>query len=451
MTHEISPERRRIIEWIDCITDGPPEPNVSTDKPSSVAPANNKLKRRWPWSPSSSIEMSSPTKRRRESQSSSLASSAHSQATDNAETPRVKKSHRPNLPARTPSQASKASKASSSRVSPTKQIADRQNKDSPVLIKQYDIEEPGIPPSLRRLWFALEMFSKGIGVISKSNEAEIAIAKEKSARFEPIQGDCFFDGTSTRDQLGPSPTVAQVLGILNVAKRCAEEKYDEASWNMCLHRDVLQLAVPMCSAEEDNVFFLPCPTAKILDKYIDSRGPGRKVDFCFVVEPGPQAANAITAIQHNDDLFSMSINHTDYQPLRCRPIVLSIESKAEGAGISDAQSQLLIWLEAQWRVLHRLASRVDPPHPLPDFLPAIIIDGHKWHFVASTNSGSKTTLWSDLFIGTTQQALGVYSIVCCLQYLSRWITNDYWPAFQRLLSPTAIPPATPNPAPNPTG
>ncbi|KAJ0382464.1 hypothetical protein COL922a_012523 [Colletotrichum nupharicola] len=366
MTDEISAERERIIEWIDCITDSLPEPIISADRKSpSVAPTDNELKRRWPWSPSSSIEMSSPTKRRRESQSSSLASSLHSHATDNADTPRGNKSLRPNLLARTPSQASKASKASSaSRVSPTKQIADRRNKSSPALLQQYDPDDPSIPTSLQRVWAALSSFTNGRGVISRSNEGEIAKAKEESARFASIDGDWFFDNNSTRDQLGPSPPVKKVMKILKVANICTNEKYDEASWNS--------------------------PTAKILDDYVDSRGGSRKIDFCFVVEPGPQAAQAITAIQYKDDLFSKSINHTDYEPLCCRPIVLSIESKPEGSGTNDGKAQLLIWLEAQWRQLHRLASRGDHHHPLPDFLPAIIIEGHKWYFVACTRDREKT-------------------------------------------------------------
>ncbi|KAJ0304352.1 hypothetical protein Brms1b_011250 [Colletotrichum noveboracense] len=415
MTDEMSPERQRIIEWIDCITDSLTEPIISADRKSpSVAPTDNKLKRRWPWSPSSSIEMSSPTKRRRESQSSSLASSSHSHATDNADTPRGNKSQRPNLLARTPSQASKASKASSaSRVSPTKQIADRRNKSSPALLQQYDPDDPSIPTSLQRVWAALSSFTNGRGVISRSNEDEIVKAKEKSARFASIDGDWFFDNNLTRDQLGPSPPVKKVMKILKLANICTNEKYDEASWNSCVHLKVLKLALPLSSADKDKVFFMPwyvnptcrcllqscpyakliipfSPTAKTLDDYVDSRGGSRKIDFCFVVEPGPQAAQAITAIQYKDDLFSKSINHTDYEPLRCRPIVLSIESKPEGSGTNDGKAQLLIWLEAQWRQLHRLASRGDHPHPLPDFLPAIIIEGHKWYFVACTRDREKT-------------------------------------------------------------
>ncbi|KAF4884398.1 putative ankyrin repeat protein [Colletotrichum fructicola] len=281
--------------------------------------------------------------------------------------------------------------------------------------------------------------------------ADINIQEPASVRrlhisaLQLVNLDFVFGDASTREKLGPSPTVAQVNAVLNAAKTCANEKYCEASWNLCTHRDVLQLAVPMLTAAEDGVFFMPCPTAKIIDKYIDGRGPSRKVDFCFVIEPGPQAADAIRAIQHSDDLFSRSINHTDYQPVRCRPIGLSIESKVEGQRLDDAHGQLLIWLEAQWRQLRRLASRVDPPHPLPDFLPAILVDGHKWSFLACTSDGNQTTLWTDLPLGTTQQPLGVYTIFCCLQSIAHWIKGDYWTAFQRLLSPTPTPAETPNP------
>lgn len=98
-------------------------------------------------------------------------------------------------------------------------------------------------------------------------------------------------------------------------------------------------------------FFALSPTAKIMHTHTDARGPSRKVDFCMLIEPQGPAADAIRAIQHQDNLFSQSLNHTDYQPLRRRPTALSIETKAPGEGFNDAQSQLLVWLEAQCRVL----------------------------------------------------------------------------------------------------
>lgn len=181
----------------------------------------------------------------------------------------------------------------------------------------------------------------------------------------------------------------------------------------------------------------PSPTAKIMDAYTDTRGPSRKVDFCMLIELQGPAADAIRAIQYQDQLFSQSLNHTDYQPLRRRPVALSIETKAPGEGINDAQSQLLVWLEAQWRVLERLSNRAEPPLPLPEFLPGVIVEGHQWYFVASIRSTTETVcgaasllrfcasitravadlvgiLWMKQLIGTTEEAIGIYSVVCTL-------------------------------------
>ncbi|GJC90455.1 hypothetical protein ColLi_13293 [Colletotrichum liriopes] len=379
--------------------------------------------------------MEAPSKRRREDPASTSTSISGSEI-DIEATPRQPKSFRPSLPARTSSQRSNVS---SSRLSPKKQLVDRQNKPWPILVRQYGPDEAGLPSSLRQLWKDLARYSRGTKVIAKSAEEEITAAKATSPHLDTIE-PWYYDDTATRDELGPSPPVTQVLSLLADAKVCSNEGFCEASWNMTVHREVLKLAMRQYTPTSDEeVFFIPCPTAKIMDAYTDTRGPSRKVDFCMLIEPQGLAADAIRAIQYQDQLFSQSLNHTDYQPLRRRPVALSIETKAPGEGINDAQSQLLVWLEAQWRVLERLSNRAEPPLPLPEFLPGVIVEGHQWYFVASTRSKTETILWMKQLIGTTEEAIGIYSVVCTLQYLAHWIRAVYWPAFQRLLS---LPPLT---------
>ncbi|KZL63843.1 hypothetical protein CT0861_13196 [Colletotrichum tofieldiae] len=88
-------------------------------------------------------------------------------------------------------------------------------------------------------------------------------------------------------------------------------------------------------------------------------------------------------------------------------------------GQSPFPSRLRFTHNAQWRLLDRLVGQTDPKMQLPEFMPGKIIQGHEWLFVASTKQGDQ------VHIGSTATAIGVYQIVCVLQYLKRWIENTY--------------------------
>lgn len=60
------------------------------------------------------------------------------------------------------------------------------------------------------------------------------------------------------------------------------------------------------------------------------------------------------------------------------------------------------------------------------FLPAIIIQGHEWHFAATTRSGNTTVLWVKQPLGATDSILGIFQIVCALRHLAAWIRMSYW-------------------------
>lgn len=146
-----------------------------------------------------------------------------------------------------------------------------------------------------------------------------------------------------------------------------------------------------------------------------------------------------------------SINHTDFAPLRRRPIALSIESKTTGHQLLEAEVQVGVWLAAQWRMLESLPRRPTPESDIatdpaaaafPSFLPAVIIQGHDWHFVATTRTSACTTLWAKQTFGSSGTVLGIYQIVCVLRYLAQWAEQHYWPAFRQFglgLSPPEPP------------
>ncbi|UPL02786.1 hypothetical protein LCI18_013720 [Fusarium solani-melongenae] len=163
--------------------------------------------------------------------------------------------------------------------------------------------------------------------------------------------DSDFYFSQDRNELGCTPSLEDVNDILQAAAECQGNFHAEPGWNMLVHSEL-----------PDGV-----------------------------------------------------INHTDYYPLRDRPIALSIETKRTGEGWDGATLQLSVWQAAHWRLLDLLNSdREDEPAPLPGFLPGIIIQGHGWYLVLATRENMKTVCWNKINIGSTDSVIRVYQTICGL-------------------------------------
>jgi len=126
----------------------------------------------------------------------------------------------------------------------------------------------------------------------------------------------------------------------------------------------------------------------------------------------------------------MSINHTAYDALLDRPIVVSIETKkAQADEPIKANLQCSVWHIAQWRMLRQLV----PPTALDSlpFLPLLLVHGHEWYFAATSCVRGKIILWVEWPIGTTRDIVGVYQIVYGIQMLAKWAREIYWPWFKK--------------------
>lgn len=156
--------------------------------------------------------------------------------------------------------------------------------------------------------------------------------------------------------------------------------------------------------------FMPCTTAKIHPAYRRGSGAGssKMIDFVIYLDPPSLGDEAMAAVEMTRKVLpAASINHTDFAPLRRRPIALSIEGKMTGHQFLDAEVQVGVWQAAQWRMLESLQQQTTDLSPLvrqtaegkadnstasalPSFLPAIIVQGNDWHFVATTRSAEYT-------------------------------------------------------------
>lgn len=114
------------------------------------------------------------------------------------------------------------------------------------------------------------------------------------------------------------------------------------------------------------------------------------VDYALSIDP-LQAESPALISESIDNLRRRmplgTVNHTDFDALRNRPIAVSIETKRRGERGIKAEAQISTWHSAQWKFLTRL---VGPRISTLPFIPALIVIGDEWKFVASTQANGKT-------------------------------------------------------------
>ncbi|EGY21111.1 hypothetical protein VD0002_g4246 [Verticillium dahliae] len=419
------------LESLPCNIEEPSPADAQTAPPLFL---ERTTKRRRLLTPpkSADIAPSSPLKRLHHDNGSDTAStSSDGHIFDNS----LEATPRASLPQRIPALSEASSQVSGSSAgsrSPTKRR--RRTNGNPHRTRHFDMSV-NVPSSLRETWKQIREYSKGVGVIDGLEKENIHEAKKKYPDMEEIKHSLYFDdapvgstGGSQRRAFGPTPTTHQVAEMVARAKMCRDYEFDEGAWNTSLHHRVINLAAPeFYQADGQLVYMVPCTSASILPDLVQTSS-SRKVDFCLCIEPKGAAAKAIDKLVPTE---TPSINHTEYSALRTHPIGLSIETKLQGEGLSIAEAQLLTWHANQWRMLDLLTAGTVSRLPPIDFLPGIIVQGNDWLFVASTRDGDCVTLWSNQMIGSTSEPLGVYQIVCVLQFLMSWIEGTYWPWFQR--------------------
>lgn len=202
--------------------------------------------------------------------------------------------------------------------------------------------------------------------------------------------------------------------------------------------------------------FFASTTADIIKEYLPRNAGGKMIDFCLFLDPAQSpvardkniAAPAISKLRGS--LPCGVINHTDFLPLRGRPIAVSIETKKRGGSQQDAELQMATWHAAQWKLLSRLVQDAGRSLDGLSFVPAVLVNGNDWIFAASTREGEKTYLWLERSFGSTSTALGTYSVVWGLQRLARWAEEVYWPWFCRNVLGMSIP-TSPQDITAPTG
>ncbi|KAI3574027.1 hypothetical protein IWW34DRAFT_752991 [Fusarium oxysporum f. sp. albedinis] len=267
--------------------------------------------------------------------------------------------------------------------------------------------------------------------LEKINNGEKIISDEIKSQFDGcnIPNFAFFDKDNPPATANwRYPDADFVDDILERAALCLDEGEGESSWNVDVHAPILRWIFPS-RPQSKLLHYRYCPSATIVPGFKPQNAPSQMVDFCIVVRPQEDTpAQAII-----DDLCNYrpdkTINHTDWGNLSKDPIAISIETKKHGENWTKAVHQMGTWHSAQWRSLYY--DRKGIPFSGITFLPGIIVQGHKWMFVATVRHDGKAVLFQNVAIGDTETKFGIFKLLVSLQCLHRWIEREYWPAFQK--------------------
>ncbi|KAK1566267.1 uncharacterized protein LY79DRAFT_529133 [Colletotrichum navitas] len=335
---------------------------------------------------------------------------------------------RDDLSSQTSSSASRGSPSTSGRSSPSKRIRKARTEETGFTRANFSLHRDMMPPALQTMCDDVVHIGNGRHILPGDARDELS-----SLGIPP---DAFAVASGARFQLTRYPSRGFVARTHRRAVRCDFDQEGESSWNQEVHGPLLSW---VCRPDDEEGFidFRYCTSAGVVKPWKPANTPSSMVDYCMVIRPDPTSAEARAIATLKAGRPGDSINHTDWGNLMQDPIVVSIETKAQGGDAVRGTWQMATWQACQWRSLRDL-----DPAPWRDavgFLPGIFVQGHEWFFVASIPGTSplQSVYFDKIPIGTTSNPYGICKILAALHYLRSWAEELYWPMYrQRLLATT---------------
>ncbi|KAI1309691.1 hypothetical protein F5Y03DRAFT_392982 [Xylaria venustula] len=387
----------------------------------------------------------------------------------------------PLLPSDSHSITSSDASTTSRQSSPSKRMLQLEiSSYNPLSVVQMNKRDPRMPRPLKTMLTQLSTFQRGIEVVPKQLALDIQARQRSSednvAHAQPDSEDAEFDdfGPAVFCPDDDAPfwhpiKLDAIFDILSANQLCTNDLHPESSWNMLVHWPIFKLALGTVGTDipvpptaplrtmsmpsaglhtpatgtasptlprttSVRASCVPCTTARITGR---SRG-SKMVDFCIALQPNGSDSTSIRELRRRTN--GSTANHTEFYPLRDKPIVISAESKKLGEGLLEASVQVGVWQSAQWSLLNSQCQSVSKTSDgkskgkgntsdVP-FLPALVIQGSQWSFAATTKQDDQTLLWSQQSIGTSDTALGMFQIIRTVRYLAEWSATVYWPWYQ---------------------
>ncbi|KAI1826702.1 hypothetical protein F4861DRAFT_41828 [Xylaria intraflava] len=268
---------------------------------------------------------------------------------------------------------------------------------------------------------------------------------------------CFKPANETPARPGRIPSFEEVEKVLTKAIECEDFNHEEASWNSQVHLRLLEgIFEEPLGGQCDDFNAVSCTSARPHREFEPISTTAEMIDICIYASLDRNEDLRAAMIEFSNITPTMTVNHTDFETIQHRPLLLSIETKRPGVEWERAQIQIGVWHAAQWAFLRwgvsqkllrqRREQGLDAPTSDKElegfkaeslvalstlgFIPGIIIQRNRWHLVLSTYEDGKTKLWTEWVFGTTKSLLDIYAIVAGVRELVAWARDVYLPWFQ---------------------
>ncbi|KAI0189681.1 hypothetical protein F4808DRAFT_445296 [Astrocystis sublimbata] len=313
------------------------------------------------------------------------------------------------------------------------------------------LEPRALPAAARKLVTTIEEIGYGHDILPHDWKSTIVEAVKAQDPDNCRLWRHSFQPPDTTDRLpGRIPTYDEVVMIHRTATECQQYRRDMSSWNLRVHWWLLEIIFKDAYRRQCNNFnALSCTTPhlhlvfKPVLKYI-------KTGYLQIYASIVHDADLSVRIANLSRLTSKSTEYyIDFSSIGTRPLLLNIETKEPDGSLEAAQLQIGDRLANEWAVLkstikQRLWRRcvengledLDPRAieaetltvlSTLEFIPGVVVQGHRWYLVLSTYENGKTKLLADRQFGTTQTELGIYSTIAGIRELIAWARDEYFP------------------------
>ena len=334
--------------------------------------------------------------------------------------------------------------------SPTKRLGDLQFSDMPVDSQTWS--SGTIPQELKDLVRDMQGIGRGAGVIPLCSRDSFAATEEMILDFQWEQEDA-----RRLWEEADSAAMKQITGglghdlfwhrastICEATNECLRDRDPEPAWNSEVHSAILRLALTGHWAARE-VWYKDITVARISNKSLvpwniaTGAMQSKMVDYAILINPSQNFTRDPSKFLHNHIIeklrtekasASISINQTDSEWVRFKPIAVNIETKRGAVGEDEAHVQLATWLTAQYSRLRQLMPD-KAKTKLPSF-PVLSVQGQRWLLmIASLQDNDRINLIKELYLGDTDSVAGVYQVIAAIRRIAQWVNDDYRPWFEK--------------------
>ncbi|RSM06629.1 hypothetical protein CDV31_009058 [Fusarium ambrosium] len=327
--------------------------------------------------------------------------------------------------------------------SPVKNMSDLRLADRPVVLTT--LQRPDqLPSDVVGLVTVARAIRQGSNIIPRQVEQQ---AQSCMTIIDDLVSDSSFYGAeewARSHGLQPwdaSEELRLLKRTVTRTQECELENWSEAAWNARIHEPILDFVLECFSGSIRHFDVTRAPINKpYLSRHISGVDMQSKmVDFCICLAGDDIVAASQSRLKTASD--SNSINHTSYQPIRDRPIAISIETKTLEGSSQEAKAQLSIWASAHLKRLRSLAgkSSTKTTHAVGITLPVLSTSGGDWTLLFVKDGINGVEVIETISVGNTKSLVGSYKLVSVLRQLGIWVQTTFRPwALENLLASTQI-------------